>query len=166
MDTPGIQTSLSSGIADIEMFENISGADEAVKLLTDATTGYLPAVLRNASRYCSVEINFRLLTGRAPVPGQYLCIHLFDGEAYRAKVEKVTRDINNVLSVAALSQNTARGYLIYSVSDQKMEAAISILDGNKEFRITFVSEANRHFLLEVDPNRKDILPESPSLIPD
>lgn len=116
-------------------------------------------------RYRTVQINPVFKTPGNLSPGNRIYLHLFHDVTYWATIERISLDVNRVLSIRGRIENTEAGYFLFSCSDGMVEASIHIPKENEEYIVSFAKEMAQHVVIEVHQERKDVLPEGPALKP-
>ena len=122
-------------------------------------------VLRAAKRYRSVTINPLLSASGRVAEGTVLNLELFPDRVLRATVDRVNVDINGVRSIRAKMEGDRLGYVLLTIDNGRMLGQIRSFQLNGEFQINQVGGGSEHVLQEIDPFRKDVLPEGESKIP-
>jgi len=97
--------------------------------------------------------------------GDTLVLPLFTGQRFEAVVDRVARDVNGVVTVRARLVDSPGGYLLLVSGEGGSQGSIVVPGQGARFAIVPAPEGKGHYLLEIDPARRDVLQESPAVIP-
>ncbi len=157
--------SCTSNRANISLFIDESTVETAENLRKFQTFKQQHPVLNTAKRYRFVKINPTLFTNNGLSPGDQIFISLFTESGVWFTIEKVNRDINNTLLIRGIIAEKTGGYMILSVYCNMVEGVIHTPENNQEYVVSFIKKVGRHILMEIDPEKKDVLPEGSSPMP-
>ncbi len=95
--------------------------------------------------------------------GDQVILNLFPEKEYVATVDRVTTNVNGTLSVRGRLHNYPDGYIIVSTHQDRTFASISIPQRNQQYAVVYEPGEARHYVIEVDAQKLDVLDEAPPL---
>lgn len=130
-----------------------------VKVTREA--GMFPA----ARRIVKVDLLDRISKEGLLSVNDILLLNLFDDAHYRASIERVTRNVQDTVSIRGRLESSSAGYVVVSTHSGKSAVHVRIPEKNREYVILYDDETKSHYLLDIDPAAKEILPGGPVLDP-
>ena len=121
-------------------------------------------ILFAAKRYREVDISSALSKDNYVEEGSLLFLPLFHDVKFTVEVDSFTHDKSS-LAMRGRLIDSANGFFFLSKRDGKILASIEIPAQKREFSVIYVPALESHIVLEVDIDRKDVLPEGPVIIP-
>ena len=122
-------------------------------------------VFAAATRAVQVGLSDAVTTEGALSAGDILVVNLFGDTTYRAVIDRTAKDAGGTLTLRGRLENYQSGYILITSGDGRSLVHIRIPEKNREYAIFFDPDTGAHYLLEIDPSKKEILPEGPALIP-
>lgn len=118
-----------------------------------------------ARRAVQVRLDENIARAENISPGDEIVLQLFDKTKYRALVERVSITALETTSIRARFTDAPSGYVILSSNAGRSMVHIRIPRKNLEYVIFFDPETQSHYLLDIDPSKKDRIGEAPAIIP-
>ena len=118
-----------------------------------------------ATRAVQVGLSEVVTTEGRLSEGDVLSVNLFDDAAYRAVIDRIGKDSKGTLTLRGRLENYPSGYILITSSGGRSLVHVRIPEKNQAYTIFFDPATDSHYLLEIDPSKKDILEEGPALIP-
>lgn len=143
--------------------DSLSDTDGFMRVFTSASMpATAPALAAEpwAVRFMSVEVNPALFTDGAVMPGDTLVVALFDDEQVQARVTAV----DNVLgqsNMRARALAPEAGDVLLTIGRETVVGSIRLAARPHHFYVRHDADLGEHVLIEVDPEKEDILPEAP-----
>lgn len=116
-------------------------------------------------RFAEVALNGVLRNPGNVSPGNVISLALFDDAKYTAVVQSVELNINSTLTVIAKVAGFDFAWMIMTTSEERSLVNINIPETGKFYQITSDPFSLQHYLVEIDMEQQDVLPNSPPLIP-
>lgn len=118
-----------------------------------------------ARRVVKVELSNRISGENRLAAREELLLNLFDDAQYQAVIEKISKNVQETVSIRGRLVSFPAGYVMISTSSGRNMVQIRIPEKNLEYLILYDPETQAHYLLDIDPSKKDVLPEGPALRP-
>ncbi len=93
--------------------------------------------------------------------GDTLSLSLDENLVIEAKIQRV-QNILEIHSISAKVEGEEDGQLVLTVEDKKMRGSVSLFKSSRYFQIRYHSGADSHYIAELDREKMDVLPGSPS----
>jgi hypothetical protein len=94
-----------------------------------------------------------------------LILNLFDDAQYKAGIDRVSENVADTVTIRGRLDSFPSGYIMISSTGGHSMANIQIPEKNLEYIVIYDSGTQAHYLLEIDPLKKDVKKEGPVLIP-
>ncbi len=118
-----------------------------------------------AVRIAKVDLSGRISAQNGFIDGDELILNLFDDARYTARIERVFINRQGTRIIRGRLASFESGYFLISSTSGQALAHIRIPEKQREYVIFFDAETAAHYLIEIYPARKDILPGGPPLAP-
>ena len=118
-----------------------------------------------ATRVAQVGLSDVVTTEGGLAAGDVLIVNLFDDRTYRAVIDRTGKDAKGTLTLRGRLENYPTGYILITSGAGRSLVHVRIPEENREYTIFFDPATRSHYLLEIDPSKKEILEEGPALIP-
>ncbi len=117
-------------------------------------------------RYREVTITSDLTTMDKVRKDDVLILNLFDDTQYRARIDRVSMNINNTVTIRARINNYALGYIILSTTDDLSMATIKIPENEEFYLVKSDPKTRQHYILDIGDERNYIESGPPQLPPE
>jgi len=125
-----------------------------------------PENLPPALRWRTAELNKSLLRKGKVKEGDEIKLALFPDTEYDAEIDRITEDVNGILTYRGRIKDYQFGYAIITTSaDGPAVVNVRIPEKNEMFRIMSTADREEYYVIEVDREKLDILPPAEPLIP-
>lgn len=118
-----------------------------------------------ARRVVKVELSNRISGENRLAKEDELLLNLFDDAQYRAVIEHISKNVQKTVSIRGRLASFPAGYVVISITAGRNMVQIRIPEKDLEYLILYDPETEAHYLLDIDPSKKDVLPEGPALRP-
>lgn len=122
-------------------------------------------VFASAKRALKVELTDAILSSETLSTNDVLVLNLFDDVRYRADIERISKDAQDVIRISARLATFESGYVVITSAVDRILVTIRIPDQNQHYAIVYEPETEAYYLLDIDPSKRDAKPEGPVLIP-
>ena len=122
-------------------------------------------MFRAAVRAKQVALLDQISSEGALSHGDVLVLNLFDDARYTARIDRISVSREGSVSIRGRLESFESGYILISSTAGRTMAHIRIPEKKQEFVIFYDAETGAHYLVEIDPSRKDVLPGGPPLSP-
>lgn len=123
-------------------------------------------IFRAAKRIVKVDLVDRLSAEDMISADDVLVLNLFDNAQYKAYVERISRNVQGTLSIRGRLASFPSAYVVISSSAGRSLVHIRIPEENREYIILYDSETKAHYLIDIDPAEKEVLPGALPLHPE
>lgn len=115
-----------------------------------------------------VELNSNLFDAKFSKIGDKIEIQLFDDVQILSKIDKISLNVNNTLTIRTRLENYEAGYMILTITGDEIFANIEIPELNKKYVIQSRSELDKTYLLDVDVKKYKEMEMEPEyvIVPD
>jgi len=122
-------------------------------------------IFKSAKRSRQVDLLKQITLAGSITNGDELVLDLFPGTSYHAKVDRVSVDVQGSITIRGRLQNYPLGYALISSTGNISIASIHVPELNMEYKIVYDPELQAHYVLEIDPLKKDKVKDGPAVIP-
>ena len=119
----------------------------------------LASAFAAAKRARNVTIHQAIFEPTELQEGDILHLELFPDQVIHAKITRVRTDVNGVRSIRANIEHWKYGYVVFSIAQNQLLGQIIIPGLKQEYTIHSLGDGMGHVLQEIDPAKKDVLPE-------
>ena len=125
----------------------------------------LPVSLPRAVRWRPIQLNQAVTTPNILAKGDVLNLSLFADTDYVANIDRISKNVNNTMTVRGRIIGFPLGYLLISTSGGRSLGSIRIPEKNEYYIIQNESANGTYYLLKVNADQLDELEDEPALQP-
>ncbi len=122
-------------------------------------------MFRAAKRVVKVDLLDRISAEGMLSTHDELVLNLFDDAQYRAAIVRISKNVQDTIIIRGRLASFSSGYVVISSNAGRSAVHVRIPEKNREYVILYDSETAAHYLLDIDPAGKEILPGGPALNP-
>jgi hypothetical protein len=120
----------------------------------------------SASRLRTVTVSDWVGKSGSVAVGDEVVLNMFSDASYAATIDRVSTNVNDTLCVRGRLQDYPWGYVIITFCDQEgTYASIEVPEEGRQY-ILFEGEGELYYVAELDPDKTEVRPEAPPLVPE
>lgn len=90
--------------------------------------------------------------------GDEISISLADGSSYSLLIQTKEQVMPGITNISAFINDKETGQAVLVFRDNKLAGSVNMYSDGKTYQLGYYEESEQHFLVLVDPTKKDVLP--------
>lgn len=90
--------------------------------------------------------------------GDEISISLADGSSYSLLIQRKEEVMPGITNISAFVNDRETGQAVLVFRDDKLAGSVNMYSEGKSYKLGYDEESEQHFLVLVDPTKKDALP--------
>lgn len=90
--------------------------------------------------------------------GDAIEVTLQDGSSYSMIIQRKEETMPGIVSISAIINNKETGLATLILRDNKLAGNVAMYEVGLSYSVSYDEESQQHYIIEVDPNEKDVLP--------